>query len=119
MTTKANARMDTESGLWYWTYFDRGATEIGVPCTQECHHSTRLNADLHLYDYSIEQAVEQGHLIPAQCEYPGCEVKTSTAYFNHDYRLIPFNAFLCTEHRNKENLRLVRPFVTPIKIEWS
>ncbi len=114
----AKARQREDSGLWDWSVMNNRIIHRHEPCTEACQHATQEEADKHFYEWSLSQVRE--YFDPdLQHKCAVCGAWTQKSLGNHRFWMIGFDAFLCDEHRNKDELVKLHPFQSPIGLIYS
>ena len=114
----AQSRKRDDADLWDWTVSNDSEIWRIKPCTEECHHTTQEEADRHFYEWCLS-LVSDHEITNAQYKCEVCGVWTSHYLGNSQLRMLSFESFLCDIHRNKDELRKLHSFYSPIVIIHS
>lgn len=99
-------------GKWRWTSANRrtGLT-LAFPCTDDCQHVSRVDAERHYYDACLVDAVERD-ISWTDCSVPDCGEPTNRELGNRPLGLrFSMGVPLCDAHRTLEQLSELHPFV--------
>lgn len=105
-------------GFFLWCSRNDNKLFYAEPCNEGCEHRSAEEAERHFYNFCLESVTEridkdQQH----KCKV--CEAWTQKSLGNFDLHLLAFHAFLCDEHRTKEELAKLYPFVPDIEVIHS
>jgi hypothetical protein len=93
---------------WFWTRMNDGVIRISTPCTGDCQHKTREEAERHDYDHVVASLEKRAFDSAYPCAV--CGVWTNEA-------LVPRGrgglevCFLCVAHMKPEYWVAENPFV--------
>lgn len=116
------ARKTLVGDIWRWTCANGEQIWTSTPCTEECQHATREEAERHYYEYRMSKlrTFEFEHW--EECEHPECKVedghRTLTNKMLGEVGSILRGKMLCDQHRTEAVYRQLTPFVPGSEI-WS
>ena len=127
---------------WHWTTMNNGSVRTAQPCIrhigdesdpmwylkpwnaadwQRClPHKTKEDAERHFYEWSLANVKEGSWDAYRKCHAPGCEVLTNKTLSNRGFDgYFQFMDELCDEHRTREVLAVLHPFMPEIALMHS
>lgn len=105
-------------GLFLWSSRNDNKLYYAEPCNENCQHHSAEEAERHFYNHCLEMAKEKTD--PNQqhkCKV--CDAWTQKSLGNYQLHLLFFHAFLCDEHRTKDELARLFPFESGIEVMHS
>jgi hypothetical protein len=105
--------------LWDWTTANNGIIYPARPCEKGiCRHVTREEAERHFYEYCLGEVQEHvSNDEQRQCAI--CGTWTNKVLGNEQFWLLSLRAWLCDEHRNKQELGKLFPFEVGVELIHS
>lgn len=101
-----------KDGVWHWTVMNDNVLRPSQPCTEDCQHQTREEAERHFYEYEVANLRTQEFEAWHKCEAEGCETLTNKVMTPRHGGGVD----LCDVHRTAEQYRVLRPFKAGVQI---
>lgn len=103
------ARQRESDGVWHWTRTNNEVIVPYTPCTAECKHKTRAEAERHHYEHEVATLEKRSWEEEEPCRVSECNCRTNVSF--DPARSLSSLTFLCETHRTKEVWMKLHPFV--------